>query len=159
MDILGKIGFSLYSRMLSYKSMQSSRKVHNAGGVFYGNCTIVHPENVWIGKNSYVNGGYICASSNAKIVIGNDCLISFNVHLRTDMHNYIDKNTLIRKQGFTEKDIVIGNDVWIGFGAQIMAGVTIADGCVIGAGAVVTKDTEPYGVYVGVPAKLIKHRE
>lgn len=75
------------------------------------------------------------------------------------MHNYLDKKTLIRKQGFTQKDIIIGNDVWIGFGAQIMAGVKIADGCVIGAGAVVTKDTEPYGVYLGVPARLKKHRE
>lgn len=39
-----------------------------------------------------------------------------------------------------------------------MAGVTLADGCVIGAGAVVTRDTEPYGVYGGVPARLIKYR-
>ena len=56
-------------------------------------------------------------------------------------------------------DTVIGNDVWIGLGAQIMAGVKIADGCVIGAGAVVTKDTEPYGVYLGVPARLKQYRE
>ena len=69
------------------------------------------------------------------------------------------RNVLIRNQGFTEKDIIIGNDVWIGFGAQIMAGVKIADGCVISAGTVVTKDTEPYGVYVGVPAQLKKFRE
>ncbi len=48
--------------------------------------------------------------------------------------------------------------MWIGFGAQVMAGVTIADGCVIGAGAVITHNTEPYGVYAGVPAKLIKTR-
>lgn len=159
MVFLGRIASSFYSRMLKYKSALFSRKVHNSGGVLYGNCTVVCPENIYIGHNSYVNGGYICASKSAKIVIGDDCLISFNVHLRTDMHNYIDRNVLIRNQGFTEKDIIIGNDVWIGFGAQIMAGVKIADGCVIGAGAVVTKDTEPYGVYVGVPAQLKKFRE
>lgn len=39
-----------------------------------------------------------------------------------------------------------------------MSGVNIADGCIIGAGAVVTKDTEAYCVYGGVPAKLIKRR-
>ena len=144
--------------MLQYKSTYYSQKVHNTGGILYGNCTVVHPENIYIGSNTYINGGYICASKNAKIVVGNDCLISFNVHLRTDMHNYQDKSELIRNQGFTEKDIIIGNDVWIGFGAQIMAGVRIADGCVIGAGAVVTKDTEPYGVYVGVHKKKKKYR-
>lgn len=99
------------------------------------------------------------ASPNAKIVIGDDCLISYCVHLRTGMHNYIDADKHIRLQDGTEKDIIIGNDVWIGFGAQVMHGVTVADGCVIGAGAVVTHDTEPYGVYAGVPARLIKRRE
>lgn len=65
---------------------------------------------------------------------------------------------LIREQGSREADVNIKNDVWIGFGVQIMSGVTIHDGCVIGAGAVVTKDTEPYGVYAGIPAKKIGQR-
>lgn len=34
----------------------------------------------------------------------------------------------------------------------------IAEGCVIGGGAVVTKSTEPYGIYAGVPAKCLKSR-
>lgn len=74
------------------------------------------------------------------------------------MHNYTMRDVLIKDQGNSEKNIVIGNDVWIGFGVQIMPGVTIADGCVLGAGAVVTKSTTPYGVYAGVPARLVKHR-
>jgi len=49
------------------------------------------------------------------------------------------------------------SNVWIGCGDQVMPDVTIADGCVIGAGTGVTRNTEPYGVYGGVPAKLIKH--
>jgi serine acetyltransferase len=36
--------------------------------------------------------------------------------------------------------------------------VTIGDGCVIGSRAVVTKNCEPYGVYVGIPAKQVKKR-
>lgn len=52
----------------------------------------------------------------------------------------------------------IGNDVWIGDGVSIMDGVTIADGTIIGAGAVVTKDTEPYSIVGGNPAKLIRYR-
>ena len=54
--------------------------------------------------------------------------------------------------------IKIGNDVWIGNGVKIMEGVTIGDGAVIGAASLVTKDVEPYGIYVGVPAKKIKSR-
>lgn len=159
MGILGRIGNSLYSRMQTYRGARNGRLVHNGGGAFHGSSIVVHPENVWIGKNTFINAGsYLIASEHAKIVIGDDCLISYNVHMRTDAHNYLDKSVPMREQGFTEKDIIIGNDVWIGFGAQVMAGVTLADGCVIGAGAVVTRDTEPYGVYVGVPARLIKYR-
>jgi serine acetyltransferase len=41
---------------------------------------------------------------------------------------------------------------------SILDGVTIGDGAVIGAGAVVTKNVEPYAIFGGVPAKLIKYR-
>ena len=75
------------------------------------------------------------------------------------MHKYKNKSVPINKQGFDEKNIEIGNDVWIGYGVQIMPGVKIADGCVIGAGAVVTKSTEPYCVYAGIPARKIGIRE
>lgn len=62
------------------------------------------------------------------------------------------------KQKDGEYCCTIGNDVWIGDEVTILGGVSIADGSVIGAGAVVTKNTEPYGIYVGVPAKKIGSR-
>ncbi|PWW49665.1 CatB-related O-acetyltransferase [Eubacterium limosum] len=52
----------------------------------------------------------------------------------------------------------IGSDVWIGDEVTILGGIKVADGSVVGAGAVVTRDTEPYGIYVGVPAKKIGSR-
>ena len=53
---------------------------------------------------------------------------------------------------------MIGSDVWIGDGAVIMPSITIAPGCVIGANTTVTKDTEPYGIYVGSPARKVRAR-
>jgi acetyltransferase-like isoleucine patch superfamily enzyme len=46
----------------------------------------------------------------------------------------------------------------VGTNVVIMPGVTIAEGSVIGACSLVTKDTEPWTVYVGVPARAIKIR-
>ena len=122
------------------------------------NTKTMNQKNIKIVNNSSINSGMLVAGKNSEIIIGDNCLISYNVHIRTISHNYIDKKRLILEQGNFEKTIIIGNDVWIGYGAQIMPGVKIGDGSVIAAGAVVTKNVEPYKVVGGVPAKIIKER-
>lgn len=52
----------------------------------------------------------------------------------------------------------IGNDVYIGAKCVIMP-VKVGEGAVIGAGSFVNKDLEPWGIYVGSPAKKIGVRE
>lgn len=66
------------------------------------------------------------------------------------------KNTSIPQY----KDMIIKNDVWIGDEAMFLGGSTIENGCVIGARTVIPPNfqSEPYGVYVGAPAKLVKFR-
>ena len=46
----------------------------------------------------------------------------------------------------------------IGTNVVIMPNVTIGEGSVVGACSLVTKDTEPWTMYVGVPARPIKVR-
>ncbi len=46
----------------------------------------------------------------------------------------------------------------IGTNVVIMPGVTIAEGAVIGACTLVTKDTEPWTIYTGIPAKPVRLR-
>jgi len=55
-------------------------------------------------------------------------------------------------------DTVIGNDVWIGQYVTIMPGIKIGDGAIIAANSTVVKNVEPYTIYGGNPAKLIKKR-
>lgn len=56
------------------------------------------------------------------------------------------------------KGVTIGNDVWICSQVRIHGGVTIGNGCVIAARSIVTKDCEPYGIYAGSPARLLRKR-
>lgn len=159
--VVGKVLVKIDGIKNSYKRASNLKKlgIKSDDNIVVGaDVNLAYPQNILVGKNTYINGGDILASPNAKIKIGSNCLISYYVHMRTDSHCYIDPEKLIREQGHQEKDIIIGNDVWIGYGAQIMSGVTVADGCVIAAGAIVTHDTVPYGVYAGIPAKKIKER-
>lgn len=148
------------SLILKFYGSKKTRKIKKGANSSISPFTkIMYPENIILGKNSYINGGYVLAGLNSKIIIGNNCLISYEVHLRTTMHNYNNKNILILDQGNTEKDIIIEDDCWIGFGAQIVPGVRVKEGSVIGAGAIVTHDTEQYGVYAGIPARKIGERK
>lgn len=131
---------------------------HGSGGRVTHLVDIRHPEHIFIGGGSYVNGGMLAASENASITIGRDCMISYNVHMRTDMHKHDRVDVPMSRQGHVEADIVIGDDVWVGYGAQVMAGVTIGSHSIIGAGAVVTHDVPEYSVAVGVPARVIRDR-
>lgn len=54
--------------------------------------------------------------------------------------------------------LVIEDDVYIGARCVIMP-VTIGEGAVIGAGSMVTKDCDPWGIYVGNPARKVGERE
>ncbi|MEK6419033.1 MAG: acetyltransferase [Burkholderia gladioli] len=57
-------------------------------------------------------------------------------------------------------DTEVHNDVWIGDEAMILGGSVIQSGCVIGARSLVPPNfrSEPYAVYAGSPARLIKFR-
>lgn len=54
--------------------------------------------------------------------------------------------------------IGLGDYSWVGQNAIVLPGVKIGEYSVVGAGSVVTKNTEPYGIYAGNPARLIRYR-
>lgn len=56
-------------------------------------------------------------------------------------------------------DITIKDDAYIGANCTILPGVTIGEGAVVGANALVNKDLEPWGIYVGAPCKKIGERQ
>ena len=54
--------------------------VNTQGGGYIGAETVlIFPSNIYIGNRSYINGGMIAACPDAKIIIGNDCMISYAV--------------------------------------------------------------------------------
>lgn len=56
------------------------------------------------------------------------------------------------------KPVHLGKHVVIGTNTIVLPGCDIGEGCSIGAMSLMTKPTEPWGVYWGIPAKRYKER-
>lgn len=54
-----------------------------------------------------MNGGFLYAGEHSKITIGNNVMISYNVHIRTTTHNTSRIDIPMIKQGLNEKDTII----------------------------------------------------
>ncbi len=105
---------------------------------------------VLINSNTYVYG-------KGGIEIGDNVLISPNCSIVAGDHNMESDRPIIEQASKSEK-IVIERDSWISANSVVLGGITIGEGSVIGAGAVVTKNTEPYSINVGVPARKVGKR-
>ena len=110
-----------------------------------------------IGNDVSLND-YTVLLGHGGIRIGDDVRVAAHVVMASFDHGYDEVDIPIRKQANVKKPIVVEDDVWIGAGAKVLGGSHIARGCVIGANSVVKGRTVPYGVYAGVPARLIKMR-
>ena len=73
-------------------------------------------------------------------------------------HTIIESNCFIASRVATGGNVVVEENATIGLGAVISDGVRVGARSFIGAGAVVTSDTEPDGVYVGVPARRLLNK-
>lgn len=104
-----------------------------------------------IGAASYIG-------CSGKIEIGNNVMIGPHCTMIAENHNYTDNSMDMIKQGVTNLGIQVKDNVWIGANVTILDGVVIETGCILAAGAVVTKSTEPNGIYAGIPAKKVKDR-
>lgn len=86
------------------------------------------------------------------VTIGSHCFIGHGVMFINDL---FQSGGPARGDKTKWKSTVIGNKVSIGSNVTILP-VNICDNVVIGAGAVVTKDINRPGVYVGNPARFLK---
>lgn len=127
----------------------------SSGGFVIEFGTIFAMPGTRIGDNAYVG-----ASCNIGLAdIANDVLLGSNVDVIAGpkVHHFDRVDIPIRLQGGDLKLIEIGEGTWVGNGAIVLA--DIEKECVVGAGSVVVKPcNEPFGIYAGNPAKLIRSR-
>jgi sugar O-acyltransferase (sialic acid O-acetyltransferase NeuD family) len=104
-------------------------------------------------------GVIICAGTilTVNIKIGNHVIINLNCTIGHDtiIEDYCSMMPTVKINGNNH----LHKGVYVGTGATFIHQVTIGAWSTIGAGAVVVKDIPENVIAVGIPAKVIKHKE
>lgn len=108
-------------------------------------------DDVRINENCYLNG-------YAEIKIKERVLIGPFTMIHSANHVIPKDRKAIFNSGYEGKMIVLEKDSLISAHCSVLAGVKIGEGSVLGAGAVATGNIPSFGIYGGIPAKLIKNR-
>lgn len=107
--------------------------------------------------DSYVLSSGACSIGN-NVKLRYQSVIARNVIIEDDVFFTAGVKTifLTHKREATPEPLVIGKGSFLGDAAIVMGGIKMAPNCIIGAAAFVNKDTEPNGVYAGIPARRLR---
>ena len=137
----------------------------HGGNIAIGPGTVVHRGAMLLPYGGFIRLGKRCSINPYSVLYGHGGL-TIGDHVRIAAHCVIVPANhgialdggLIADQPLTKRGVRIGNDVWLGAGVRVLDGAVIGEGCVVAAGAVVRGELEPYGIYAGVPARLVRMR-
>jgi len=122
------------------------------GVVIKPGVNIKYPWKLTIGDHCWI-GEKVWIDNLGKVKIGNNVCISQGAMLLCGNHNY-------KKACFDliVKDISLEEGVWIGAQSVVCPGVVCKNHSILAVSSVANKDLEPYKVYQGNPADVVRDR-
>jgi len=117
-----------------------------------------------IGRNVHITPMCLVAGGEEGVVFEDFTTIAYGVQVFTQSDDYSGRtmvNSTVPKEYKNEfmKEVIIKKQSIVGAGSIVMPGVILAEGTSVGAMSLVLKSTEPWGIYVGNPAKKLRDRE
>ncbi len=150
-DLLSALGhiFIAIGNAKTRKRVMEKFKNRNLPVLIHPNAVVA--EEVKIGDGSVLMAGAVI---NPGVRIGRGCIVNTSASIDHDcvIKDYVHVSVGTHLCG----TVKVGELSWIGTGATISTNVNICVSCMIGAGAVVIRDIEEPGTYIGVPAILKK---
>lgn len=124
--------------------------ISGGNGIYIGNFVHVANHVSIVGGGICVIEDFVGICAGARIITGSDDIIGNGIPSPMVPPNY---------RSFYRSHVVCKKHSFIGTNVVIHPGVTIGEGTVVASGSVVTKDLEPWGIYMGVPAVRVKERK
>lgn len=116
-----------------------------------------------IGRNVHVAVFCNLAGGSEGIVMDDFSGLAYGCHVFTQSDDYSGRSMTnptvpARYKTETKKPVYVGRHCIVGTSSLIFPGVRLAEGTSVGAMSMVTKSTEEWSVYFGIPAKRLKER-
>lgn len=119
---------------------------------------------VTIGRNVHIAVFCNIAGGSEGVVFEDFSGLAYGCHVMTQTDDYTGRTLTnptvpakFKKE--TKRAVHIGRHCIVGTNSIIFPGVTLHVGTSVGALSMVTKSTEPWSVYFGIPAKRLKARK
>ncbi|WP_280770608.1 acetyltransferase [Salipaludibacillus daqingensis] len=116
---------------------------------------LIHPSAI-IGTDVVLHSGTTVMAGaviNCSTKIGKSCII--NTGATVDHDNVIEDYVHVSPGVNIAGNVKIGKGTWVGIGSVVSNNLNITKECTVGAGAVVVRDIDEPGIYIGAPVKKI----
>lgn len=119
---------------------------------------------VSIGRNVHIAVFCNVAGGSEGVVLEDFSGLAYGCHVITQTDDYTGRTLTnptvpAKYKKETKRAVRIGRHSIVGMGSVIFPGVTLSEGTSVGAMSMVTKSTDAWSVYFGVPAKRLKARK
>lgn len=118
-------------------------------GVYIGNYVHIANHVSIAGGGIFIVEDFVGVCAGVRIITGSDDITGEGIPSPMVPEEF---------RSFYRSFVVLKKHSFIGTNAIIHPGVIIGEGAVVASGSLVTKDLEPWGIYMGSPAKRVRDR-
>ncbi len=140
----GKISIGSHVRVDDFCILSGGKGVH------IGSYVHISPFSVVYGSSGVVMEDYSGLSPHCAIFSESDDFSGNSM-----VHSFFPMEY---RPGYMKGQVTLRKFVQIGAGSTVLPGVELGEGAAVGAHSLVNRSCDPWGIYAGIPAKLIRER-
>ena len=116
-----------------------------------------------MGRDTFMGVHGMIAGGSEGVFFADFAAVAYGVRIFSQTDDYsglaLTSPTIpVRYRKEVRKAVRLERHVIVGTGSVVLPGVTLAEGTSVGAMSLVTKSTQPWAVYFGVPARRLRSR-